>query len=86
MDELIQVVEDRISTLKTSIEYNKKYTNYPFTDDCDHYYKLMLLQNRADNWEQFRSVLFKFKNNRCKPIRKKSSELEQIMKVEIDGM
>ncbi|WP_171654389.1 hypothetical protein [Paenibacillus foliorum] len=48
MDELIDLVEDNISRMKGTIEYNKQYYNYPFTGDCDHYNKLMLLHNRLE--------------------------------------
>ncbi|SFK66873.1 hypothetical protein SAMN03159341_1017 [Paenibacillus sp. 1_12] len=54
MDELLQLVEKNINSIKSTIERNKKYHKYPFTTNCDHYYSLILLQNRLDNWDVFR--------------------------------
>jgi aromatic ring hydroxylase len=54
MDELLQVVAKNITSIKSTIERNKKYFNYPFTTKCDNYYSLILLQNRLDPWERFK--------------------------------
>ena len=86
MDELIQVVEKNINSLKKTIEHNKKYYDYPFTSNCDHYYKLLLLHNRLENWENFLSTLLTFKNTRCKEISKKSDYFEKVMKIENEGV
>ncbi|MDF2960317.1 MAG: hypothetical protein K0S39_2052 [Paenibacillus sp.] len=86
VDELIQLVEKNITSLKSSIEYNKKYFDYPFTNNCEHYYKLMLLHNRLENWEQFLSALLYFKNTRCKEVSKKSAYFEKVMKIECEGV
>jgi hypothetical protein len=86
VDELILVVESKIKSLRDSIEYNKKYFDYPFTNNCDHYYKLLLLHNRLENWELFLKTLLTFKSSRCKPISKKSSVFEKILKLENDDV
>jgi 4-hydroxyphenylpyruvate dioxygenase-like putative hemolysin len=72
MDELLDLVEKNIKSIKSTIERNKKYHKYPFTNNCDHYYTLILLQNRLDNWESFYKIILRFKNSRCTPVSKKS--------------
>jgi hypothetical protein len=82
MDELIQVVEKNIACIKSTIERNKKYYNYPFTTNCNNYYSLILLQNGLDNWERFSQILLSFKNSRCTPVNKQSDIFEKIIAVE----
>ncbi|NOU96192.1 hypothetical protein GC093_23625 [Paenibacillus sp. LMG 31456] len=86
MDELIGVVENKINSLRASIEYNKKYVDYPFTNNCDHYYTILLLHNRLENWELFLKTLLSFRNSRCKPVSKKSDFFEKIMKLENESI
>ncbi|WP_144028905.1 hypothetical protein [Paenibacillus tyrfis] len=86
MDELIQVVENKINSLRASVEYNKKYFDFPFTNNSDHYYKLMLLHNRLENWELFLKTLLSFRNSRCKIISKKSSFFKKVMEMENQGV
>ncbi|MED5017451.1 hypothetical protein P9847_09025 [Paenibacillus chibensis] len=43
MEELMEDVEQIINVYRLSIEREKKYYNYPFTNNPDHYYKLMML-------------------------------------------
>ncbi|MCZ8513392.1 hypothetical protein O9H85_13330 [Paenibacillus filicis] len=86
MDELIRVVENKINILRASIEYNKKYFDFPFTNNCNHYYKLMLLHNRLENWELFLETLLSFRNSRCKIISKKSTFFEKVLNMENEGV
>ncbi|MCU6790732.1 hypothetical protein OB236_01210 [Paenibacillus sp. WQ 127069] len=82
MDELLQAVEKNIMSTKSNIERNKKYYKYPFTTNCDHYYTLILLQNRLDKWENFKNIILSFKNSHCTPVNKKSDILEKTIAVE----
>jgi hypothetical protein len=86
MDELLDLVEKNITVIKSTIERNKKYHDYPFTNNCDHYYTLILLQNRLDNWESFSKIILRFKNSRCTPVSKKSDRFEKMITVERNGV
>jgi hypothetical protein len=86
LDELLEVVEKNINSIKSTIERNKKYHKYPFTTNCDHYYTLILLQNRLDNWEGFSKIILRFKNSHCVPVSKMSNRFEKIIKVERNGV
>lgn len=50
MEELIEDVEQIINVYRLSIEREKKYYNYPFKNNPDHYYKLMMLQKTLEIW------------------------------------
>lgn len=52
MNELILEVEDIIRTQKLLIERNKKYHEYPFMNDCDHFYRFVLLHKTLEVWEK----------------------------------
>ncbi|MFD0678664.1 MULTISPECIES: hypothetical protein [unclassified Paenibacillus] len=86
MDELIGVAENKIISMRASIEYNKKYVDFPFTNNRDHYYTILLLHNRLENWELFLKTLLSFRNSRCKPISKKSDFFEEVIKLENESI
>lgn len=76
-----------LKTYQASIERQKKYYDYPFTQNCDHYYKLILLQQKKDIWSECKSLIEKYKKNRMGPVMKKrSEEFEKIIKLEKRGM
>ncbi|MGQ5393030.1 hypothetical protein ACT8ZS_19625 [Paenibacillus sp. M.A.Huq-84] len=82
MNELIKKTIANIDSYKAAIARNKKYSEYPFTNNCDHYYHLLLLQNRLENWERFLALLEQFKNSRCVRVEKKSELFHKIINVE----
>lgn len=86
MNELIFVIEKNINSLKSDVERNKKHTDYPFTNTCDHLYRRVLLQNRLETWEQFLKLINQFKNTRSNPFEKQSEYFENIMKSQIKGI
>ncbi|MEC0270475.1 hypothetical protein [Paenibacillus anseongense] len=65
LEELIKVVDANLKSFKANIARNKKYFDYPFTNNCDHYYKLILMHKQFECWEQFSALLSKFWNTRC---------------------
>ncbi|MGY5345914.1 hypothetical protein ACXFAU_26085 [Paenibacillus glucanolyticus] len=50
MEELIEDVERIIDVYKQNIERQKKYHDYPFTNNPDHYFRLMMLQKAIEVW------------------------------------
>ncbi|CAG7657921.1 hypothetical protein PAECIP111802_06897 [Paenibacillus allorhizosphaerae] len=36
----------------------------PLSDNCDHYYKVLLLHSRLENWELFLKTILSFRNTR----------------------
>ncbi|MDQ0871355.1 hypothetical protein QFZ77_000014 [Paenibacillus sp. V4I3] len=82
MDELISYIEKKISTLKLNIERNKKYYDYPFTSNCDHFYHLIQLHKQLECWRQFLEVVIKFKNTRCTLLAKESFVYEKKIELE----
>ncbi|NOU62821.1 hypothetical protein GC096_02005 [Paenibacillus sp. LMG 31461] len=82
MDELITNVEKSIHTLNLNIERNKKYYDYPFTNNCDHFYRLNQMHKQLECWNHFLEMLRKFKNDRCCILMKESSVFEKKINVE----
>lgn len=76
MEELLNVVSDSIKKINTNIARNKKYFDYPFTSNCSHYYKLMLLHSQSECWEQFLQLLVSFNEKRNVEFHKRSNEFE----------
>lgn len=77
-----------IKAYQASIERQKKYYDYPFTQNCDHYYKLILLQQKKDIWSECKSLIEKYKKSRMgSPLMKKrSEEFELTIKQEKRGV
>ena len=83
MNELISEVEAIIRTQKHLIERNKKYHEYPFMNDCDHFYRLVLLHKTLEVWERCLRLLDKYRKKRCAPIGfLKGETIEKIFEVE----
>jgi hypothetical protein len=82
MEELLNVVSASIKKINTNIARNKKYFDYPFTSNCDHYYKLMLLHSQSECWEQFLQLLVSFNEKRNIEFHKKSNEFKRRLKIE----
>ncbi|OXM87020.1 hypothetical protein [Paenibacillus rigui] len=61
MEELIEDVERIIHVYKLSIERQKKHYDYPFTNNPDHYYKLMMLQKTLEVWTICLEKILKYK-------------------------
>lgn len=83
MNELISEVEKIISTQKQMIARNKKYHEFPFMSDCQHYYRLIILQNTLDVWEGCLKLLLKYKKDRCSDFTYKSTMFERMFEVEM---
>jgi hypothetical protein len=84
--ELIQEVESICGTYRASIERNKKYFDYPFTSNSDHYYKLMLLHTRLDTWERVAQLLSRYNRDRLGAIEKaRSDEFKKIIDIQLKG-
>lgn len=86
MNELISVIEKRILSLKSDIERSKNYMDYPFTSNCDHIYRVLLLHNHLETWEQFFKLIIHFKSSRSESFEKQSEFLEVVTKSEIKGI
>lgn len=86
MNEFILVIEKAIESLKANVERNKIHVDYPFTNTCDHLYRVLLLQNQLETWEKFLELANRFKNNRCMQFDKQSEKFENIMKSQIKGI
>ncbi len=83
MNELILEVEDIIRTQKLIIDRNKKYHEYPFMNDCDHFYRLVLLHKTLEVWERCLQLLERYRKKRCIPIESfKSDKFEKIFQVD----
>ncbi|MDR6885412.1 hypothetical protein [Bacillus sp. 3255] len=82
MEEIVSWVENNIRVLKCLIERNKKYSDYPFTSDTAHYYKLMLLHKELECMMHFNDVLERFKLKRPTPNERKSEYFEELIKFE----
>lgn len=84
MEELLDEVKKIIHVQQLNITRRKKLYEYPFTDNCFHYYQLMTLQRSLEVWEYCRELIEKYKKNRWGPIeRPRSSEFETKMSMEI---
>ncbi|KRE96905.1 hypothetical protein ASG89_30720 [Paenibacillus sp. Soil766] len=86
MEELLNVVSEGIKKINTNIARNKKYFDYPFTSNCDHYYKLMLLHSQSQCWDQFLQLLVSFNEKRNVEFHKRSNDFERMMKNEKAGI
>ncbi|MCM3341596.1 hypothetical protein M3650_23970 [Paenibacillus sp. MER TA 81-3] len=87
MEELIEDVEQIINVYRLSIEREKKYYNYPFTNNPDHYYKLMMLQKTLDIWIICLEKILRYKKHRWGPVEpSRSKEFTRMIKVERNGV
>ncbi|CAN7310873.1 hypothetical protein LJR153_001682 [Paenibacillus sp. LjRoot153] len=82
MEELLNVVSEGINKINTNIARNKKYFDYPFTTNCGHFYKLLLLHSQVECWEQFLKLLNKFKGDRDVTFTKQCEEFEKRITIE----
>jgi hypothetical protein len=82
MEELIKEVQENILKIKANISRNKKYHDYPFTNNCDHYYKLNQLHKQLDCWEMFSSLILKYQNKRCIDFKLQSDIFANIIEIE----
>lgn len=87
MEELIEEVEQIVLTYKLNIERQKKYYDYPFTNNPDHYFILMMLQKNLEVWTKCLEKIRKYKKDRWGPIeRRRSKEFENRLKLEKNGV
>lgn len=87
MEELIEDVERIIHIYKLNIERQKKYYDYPFTNNPDHYYRLMMLQKTLEVWITCLEKVLKYKKNRWGPIEeRRSNEFENKINIEKYGV
>ncbi|MCK8487015.1 hypothetical protein M0651_07525 [Paenibacillus sp. MBLB2552] len=87
MDELIEEVEQVILQYKLNIERQKKYYDYPFTNNPDHYYKLMMLQKTFEVWTNCLEKIMKYRKERWGPIEpRRSKEFDDRIKNEKNGV
>lgn len=85
MNELISEVEGIIKIQKHLIERNKKFHEYPFMNDCDHFYRLVLLHKTLEVWEGCLRLLHKYRKKRCAPIGSlKGETIERYLKSKVD--
>jgi hypothetical protein len=83
MEELIEEVEQIISVYKLNIERQKKYYDYPFTNNPDHYYNLMMLQKTLEVWTIYLEKILKYRRNRWGPVEpRRSKEFEKRISIE----
>jgi hypothetical protein len=68
---------------EATLERLKKYQDYPFTCNTDHYYSLILAQNTLDVWRRISEIVQKYKRDRMSPmVEHRSEEFEKIIKFE----
>lgn len=60
MQEMIEEVERIIAAYKSNINGRKKYYDYPFTNNCEHYYQLIFLQRSLDIWTRSLELMRKY--------------------------
>ncbi|MGG1600856.1 hypothetical protein [Paenibacillus naphthalenovorans] len=81
MEELIEDVEQIINVYRLSIEREKKYYEYPFTNNPDHYYKLMMLQKTS------LEKILRYKKHRWGPVEpRRSKEFTSRIYIERNGV
>lgn len=87
MEELLDEVDRILKTFKANVERNMKYHDYPFTQNCDHYYKLILLQNSLDVWTQCKSLIERYRETRMGPkMLRRSNDFKRIIETQKKGM
>ncbi|MCP1312253.1 hypothetical protein [Paenibacillus tyrfis] len=86
VNELIETVERNVGLYSAALERSKKYYDYPFTSNSDHYYKLILLQIKLDCWEQMLNLLRRFKNVRCEKLERRSDFFVKSIEIEARGV
>lgn len=87
MEELIEDVEQIINVYKLSIEREKKYYDYPFTNNPDHYYKLMMLQKTLEVWTICLEKILRYKKHRWGPVEpRRSKEFTSRINIERNGV
>ncbi|MFH5181588.1 hypothetical protein ACHHV8_02540 [Paenibacillus sp. TAB 01] len=64
MEELIEEIEQIITMYKLNLERQKKYYDYPFTNNTAHYYQLMMIQKSLEAWTSCLEKLKKYKKDR----------------------
>lgn len=83
MEELLDEVDRILKIIKANVERNKKYHDYPFTQNCDHYYKLILLQNSLDVWTQCKSLIEKYRKTRMGPLMpRRSNDFKRVLETQ----
>lgn len=75
MNELINEIKNNITIHELSLIRQKKHFEYPFTQNCDHYYSLIILQNTLDIWKRCLEVVHKYNKNRMEPVEPFLSEV-----------
>jgi uncharacterized protein (UPF0371 family) len=87
MEELIEDVERIIDVYKQNIERQKKYYDYPFTNNPDHYFRLMMLQKTLEVWLNCLGKIQKYQKTRWGPIEvRRSKEFEKRIHMEKNGV
>lgn len=87
MEELIEEIEQIITIYNLNLERQKKYYDYPFTNNTAHYYQLMMIQKSLDSWTSCLEKLKKYKKDRWGPIEpRRSKEFEKRIKLEKEGI
>ncbi|GFZ93813.1 hypothetical protein GCM10008018_45310 [Paenibacillus marchantiophytorum] len=87
MEELIEEVEHIVYVYKLNIERQKKYYDYPFTNNPAHYYQLMMLQKTLEVWTSCLEKIMKNKKDRWGPVEpRRSKEFDKRIKLEKNGV
>lgn len=87
MEELIEEVEQIIHVYSRNIERQKKCYDYPFTQNSDHYYQLMMIQKTLTVWESCLETIVRYQKNRWGPIEpRRSKEFDLVIKSEKEGI
>lgn len=79
-------MEKTISLLNLNIERNKKYHDYPFTNNCDHFYRLNQFHKELECWKSFLDTVLRFRNKRCCILSKDSYIFEDRINFEKENM
>lgn len=65
----------------------EKVYNYPFTNNPDYNYRLMMLQKNMDTWQSCLELIKRYKKERWGPLEpRRSKEFEAKAKVEGNGV
>ncbi|WP_409341518.1 hypothetical protein [Paenibacillus sp. MBLB4367] len=59
MKELIDEIDQNIQILKKALERNIKFHDYPYMNECDRQYRILMFQKELEDWTKIKRIVEK---------------------------
>jgi len=59
-EELLNKIDTNIELVKVALARNIMFRDYPYMEDCDRQYRILMFQKELEDWVKFRNMVTKY--------------------------